>query len=86
MPIFEYSCNACSHEFEELVFSRDECPPCPECGSEDTGKLMSACRAKTGGATPDVPDAAPSGPTYNGIGSANACAGCSGGDCSSCGS
>ncbi|XPV76776.1 MAG: FmdB family zinc ribbon protein [Desulfovibrio sp.] len=98
MPIFEYSCNKCSHEFEELVFSRDECPPCPSCGSEDTGKLMSACKFRADGATPDTAAAAPSGgagggsaggdtggPSYKGIGSSyDPCAGCSGGDCSSC--
>lgn len=82
MPIFEYTCNACNNEFEELVFDRDECPPCPKCGSEDTGKLMSAVRSRVGGGAPDMggesdagsAPAAPSG-----------CAGCSGGDCSNCG-
>jgi len=80
MPIFEYKCSDCDHEFEELVFDRDECPPCPKCDSAKTGKLMSAVRSRTGGGAPDsageseaAPTAAPSG-----------CAGCSGGDCSSC--
>ncbi len=80
MPIFEYQCNACGDEFEELVFDRDECPPCPKCGSEETGKLMSAVRSRTGGGAPEsageaeAPAAAAS----------SGCAGCSGGDCSSC--
>lgn len=80
MPIFEYTCNDCGNEFEELVFDRDECPPCPKCDSEKTGKLMSAVRSRVGGGAPDAgpvesaPSAAPSG-----------CGGCSGGDCSSCG-
>jgi putative FmdB family regulatory protein len=30
MPIFEYSCIACKHEFEALVLGREkaECPKC----------------------------------------------------------
>jgi len=30
MPIFEYACKDCQHEFEALVFGRDkaECPKC----------------------------------------------------------
>ena len=39
MPIFEYTCNACQHEFEALVFGRDkaECPKCH--GKKLTPKL-----------------------------------------------
>lgn len=82
MPIFEYKCSDCNEEFEELVFDRDECPACPKCGSENTGKLMSAVRSRTGGFAPDsggASDAAPAAPAASG------CAGCSGGDCSNCG-
>lgn len=83
MPIFEYKCADCGKEFEELVFDRDECPPCPECKSEKTGKLMSACKFKTGGGAPDMDDLrATSAPSSSS--SSSACAGCSGGDCSSC--
>jgi putative FmdB family regulatory protein len=32
MPLYEYQCRGCSHEFEELVFG-DEPVTCPECGS-----------------------------------------------------
>ncbi|QJB55463.1 zinc ribbon domain-containing protein [Pseudodesulfovibrio sp. zrk46] len=82
MPIFEYNCKACGEEFEELVFDRDECPPCPKCGSEDTGKLMSAVRSRIGGGAPDMGgEAAAPAPAAS-----SGCAGCSGGDCSSCGS
>ncbi|BCS89659.1 FmdB family zinc ribbon protein [Pseudodesulfovibrio sediminis] len=83
MPIFEYKCSDCDNEFEELVFDRDECPPCPKCQSANTGKLMSAVRSKVGGFAPDTGGdsgsnaAAPSAPS--------GCSGCSGGDCSSCG-
>jgi len=82
MPIFEYICNDCEKEFEELVFDRDECPNCPGCGSSKTEKLMSAVRSRVGGGAPDMGGdsasaSAPSAPS--------GCAGCSGGDCSSCG-
>ncbi|UCF04646.1 MAG: zinc ribbon domain-containing protein [bacterium] len=41
MPIFEYICNGCSKEFEELVPSADSEVHCPECGSTDAEKLFS---------------------------------------------
>ena len=40
MPIYEYSCNACSHKFEALV-RKKKTPPCPSCGSEDLERLLS---------------------------------------------
>ena len=51
MPIYEYTCKKCGHEFEELVFSQKDMPACPQCGSRNTEKLMSACSSKidTGG-------------------------------------
>ncbi|GFK93266.1 hypothetical protein NNJEOMEG_01097 [Fundidesulfovibrio magnetotacticus] len=79
MPIYEYRCNQCGADFEELVFG-DAKPPCPQCGSQDTGKLMSACRHTAGhnpggyqGST--VPASVPR---------SGGCAGCSGGSCSTC--
>lgn len=36
MPIFEYVCQECHHEFETLVFGRDKAK-CPKCESR---KLM----------------------------------------------
>ena len=43
MPIYEYQCNHCSHEFEKLVFVNDE-PDivCPACESREVTKKMSA--------------------------------------------
>jgi len=32
MPIYEYLCTACAHEFEKLV-RRDATPSCPACGA-----------------------------------------------------
>ncbi len=31
MPIYEYTCKQCGHQFEELVRA-DEQPACPACG------------------------------------------------------
>ncbi len=79
MPIFEYKCTACGKEFEEVVLG-DAQPACPECGSENTEKLMSCCRHKTGGGGGlDMPSSGSSG------GSSGGCAGCVGGNCSTCG-
>jgi len=41
MPIFEFECQACHKEFEELVLRRDEVIECPSCGSQKIKKLMS---------------------------------------------
>ncbi len=48
MPLFEYKCHGCNHTFEELVFSSEAKPPCPKCGSADTGKLLSVFAASGG--------------------------------------
>ncbi|MBC8392597.1 MAG: zinc ribbon domain-containing protein, partial [Deltaproteobacteria bacterium] len=42
MPIFEYSCKKCNHQFERLVFPSDkQVPECPKCRGNDVEKLMS---------------------------------------------
>lgn len=40
MPIFEYSCDACRHEFETLVRTGDT-PACPKCAGTALTKLLS---------------------------------------------
>jgi putative FmdB family regulatory protein len=40
VPIYEYSCKACEHEFETLVLGRTQ-PECPSCQSQDLERLMS---------------------------------------------
>jgi putative FmdB family regulatory protein len=40
MPIYEYACNACGHQFEALVRRGDE-PACPSCGANDLDRLLS---------------------------------------------
>lgn len=40
MPIFEYSCDACHHEFETLVRTGDT-PACPKCAGTALTKQLS---------------------------------------------
>ncbi|MCR4412343.1 MAG: zinc ribbon domain-containing protein [Thermoguttaceae bacterium] len=41
MPIYEYSCDQCGHEFEVLVRTQDERPECPACGRKKLTKRLS---------------------------------------------
>jgi putative FmdB family regulatory protein len=47
MPIFEYACRDCGHEFETLVRG-SETPDCAACGSEKLEKKLSVFAAQTG--------------------------------------
>ena len=40
MPIFEYTCDACHHDFEALVRA-GRAPECPNCHSTQLTKLLS---------------------------------------------
>ncbi len=40
VPIYEYSCNGCGHEFEILV-RKETVPACPACAHEDLERLLS---------------------------------------------
>jgi putative FmdB family regulatory protein len=44
MPVYEYVCRKCAHEFEELVLGR-ETPACPECASTKLEKKFSVFAA-----------------------------------------
>lgn len=60
MPLYEYKCKSCGHEFEKLVSISKAAEPqeCPTCGSKDSQKQMSTF--SLAGPSVDVP-AAPSG-------------------------
>ncbi len=50
MPIYEYVCSKCRHEFEALVRG-DEQPECPKCGARKLNKLLSAPVAHMAGSS-----------------------------------
>ncbi|NLM36703.1 MAG: zinc ribbon domain-containing protein [Firmicutes bacterium] len=68
MPIYEFRCAECAHQFEELCKSATEKVPCPKCGSQQTNRLFSPFAVSGGGRTS----------------SAGGCGGCAGGHCSTC--
>lgn len=74
MPLYEFICDKCGHEFEELAFG-ESAMQCPNCGAQDTHKLMSTCarRPRQDGSSGYAPS------------SGGGCGSCSGGNCASCG-
>jgi putative FmdB family regulatory protein len=46
MPIYEYQCKGCGHQFETLVRKSDT-PGCPSCHSVDLERLLSLPALKT---------------------------------------
>ncbi len=42
MPIYEYACQSCQHEFEMLVPSHKTKVACPRCQGGDVEKLFSS--------------------------------------------
>ena len=49
MPIYEYNCSQCDHEFEKLVFSSSEKVDCPNCKSKKVSRKMSTFAFSSGG-------------------------------------
>ena len=55
MPIYEYACKDCGHEFEELVRGLEQ-PTCPSCGTSRIERQMSVSAAHTAaGGQPTCP-------------------------------
>ncbi|KJS33175.1 MAG: FmdB family transcriptional regulator [Desulfatitalea sp. BRH_c12] len=75
MPIYEYHCEQCGHEFEQLVFGK-ESPQCPTCSSAKVCRLMSSCGFVSKGA---------GGQTVSASAGASSCGGCSASSCAGCG-
>lgn len=46
MPLFEYACHSCAHEFETLVRG-DQTPECPACHATDLKRRLSTFAAHT---------------------------------------
>ncbi|GAB7022505.1 FmdB family zinc ribbon protein [Salidesulfovibrio brasiliensis] len=53
MPIYEYRCLGCGHEYEELVAATAPAPDCPKCGGEGE-RLISATTIGGNDSVPDV--------------------------------
>jgi len=51
MPLYEYQCKKCEKRFETLLSLRELDDPvkCPDCGSEETDRLLSTFSAFVGG-------------------------------------
>lgn len=49
MPIYEYRCQRCGYRFEKLVRLSQAAQPvvCPNCGADETERLLSAFAART---------------------------------------
>lgn len=49
MPLYEYKCEECGNEFEEIMSSStEETPDCPVCNAENVVKMLSACKFDAG--------------------------------------
>lgn len=53
MPLYDFRCRACAHEFEALV-RPGAAPACPSCAGTDLDRLMSGCSfsVRSGGLSP----------------------------------
>lgn len=76
MPIYEYACETCGHEFEALVRPSGDRPACPSCGRSELSKRMSVpSAAHTGSGRSELPICG-SAPSHSGGGcGAPACGG-----------
>jgi putative FmdB family regulatory protein len=50
MPIFEYICKECHHQFEALVYGKEK-PECPKCGTTKLEPQMSVFAVSTKGSS-----------------------------------
>jgi putative FmdB family regulatory protein len=81
VPLYEYRCAACEHEFETLVAAgRADQTTCPECGADQVRRLLSLFSAPRGG---EAAAWSASGAALGGDG-ASVPTGCCGGGCGSC--
>ena len=75
MPIYEYRCEKCGEVSELLIFSTTSEPECPNCGSRDLTKLMSATSSLTGQNPAGMPGPSDTGCCGSRPGQAPGCAG-----------
>ncbi|MGD9156543.1 MAG: zinc ribbon domain-containing protein [Bacillota bacterium] len=73
MPIYEFKCEACGRQFEDLCPVDVGCQKCPHCGSGEVVKLISAFAARSHGSE-----------GTQSLSSGGSCASCQGGNCHGC--
>ncbi|MCX5907767.1 MAG: zinc ribbon domain-containing protein [Deltaproteobacteria bacterium] len=71
MPIFEYHCQGCENDFEQIVFNSKTKVKCPRCQGSKVKKKMSAFGIKSGS-------------KFTAASSSGGCSSCSGHHCSTC--
>ncbi len=49
MPIYEYACLSCKHEFEYLLIHSSPKASCPSCGSKKLQQMISKCAVSSEG-------------------------------------
>ncbi|MGO8983850.1 MAG: FmdB family zinc ribbon protein [Terriglobales bacterium] len=57
MPIFEYVCKECQHEFEALIFGKQKAE-CPKCQSKKLDAQLSVFAVSTRSGAPSLPSRA----------------------------
>jgi putative FmdB family regulatory protein len=72
MPIYEYQCGQCEHEFEKLVLNTSDKISCPKCKSKKVSRVMSTFAFSSGGKFKST--------------ATSSCGTCSSASCSTCGS
>ncbi|UCG62465.1 MAG: zinc ribbon domain-containing protein [Candidatus Zixiibacteriota bacterium] len=60
MPLFEYKCSQCGHQFEELVSGSEVKVFCPKCKSENVSRMLSVFSASSGSSSSGLPCGKPS--------------------------
>jgi putative FmdB family regulatory protein len=71
MPIFEYHCQSCQDDFEQIVLNEKIRVQCPRCQSSKVKKKVSAFSFKSGS-------------KFVAASNSGGCSGCSSHECSSC--
>ena len=76
MPIYEYKCRRCTHQFDKLVLGRDQNTKieCPKCHSHEVNRLFSLFGFSSGTSS------------RTSSSSGAACHTCTSHNCSTCGS
>ena len=85
MPLYEYRCAECEHEFETLVSAgRADQATCPACGTGEVRRLLSLFSAPRGAGQVGGASAWSASSAATGGDGASAPAGCCGGACGHC--